>query len=91
MNTTPCPTPAHQRQGVSLAAPAVAGQGSGSRTSHAWQSIGDLLSGQSGVGVLPFAQRPEGAPLAGGVSGREAPSRPLPVGNHGENLSGAKA
>lgn len=92
-----CLPPALQRQGDSLAAPAVAGQGAGSRAhssrrAHGWQSIGDLLNGQSGAGMLTFnAQRPEGAPLAGEDSGRAAPARPLPVGNHGENLSGAQA
>lgn len=92
MNTTPCPTPAHQRQGVSLAAPAVAGQGSGSRTSHAWQSIGNLLNGQSGAGMLSFGAQASasaaapGKRSAGAAAGAE-PS-PLPDGNHGENLSG---
>lgn len=65
------------------------------RRTHEWQSIGGLLNGQSGAGMLSFSaparatDAAHGKRSAGAAAGAQ-PS-PLPVGNHGENLSGAQA
>lgn len=93
---SPCPFPAHQRPGDSLAAPAAVGQGVDTsftgRNFHQWRAISYFLGGfEVLASARAQAEKTACAAHAGFSAGAaQAGVSALPDGNHGDNRRSIK-